>query len=188
MNTTPVSLLERVRQRSDQRAWTWFVTLYTPLIFNLGRKWGLQAEDAADLTQDVFATLFRKLPEFSYDHQKSFRSWLRRVAWTHFLDRRKRAASRPIAGGAADLDEQAAPDDDSAQEEEQDRLQIVNRTMQLIQGDFQPITWQAFWQHGVEHLPAEKVAAALGLSKAAVYSAKCRVLNRLREELQGLLD
>jgi hypothetical protein len=32
------------------------------------------------------------------------------------------------------------------------------------------------------------VAAELGLSVGAVYTAKCRVLSRLREELAGLLD
>ena len=77
MDTTPVSLLERVRQGSDHEAWTRFVKLYTPLIFYWARRCGLQVADSADLTQEVFAALFQKLPEFTYDRQRSFRSWLR---------------------------------------------------------------------------------------------------------------
>lgn len=33
MDTTPVSLLERGRDPSDQEAWARFVRLYTPLIY-----------------------------------------------------------------------------------------------------------------------------------------------------------
>ena len=188
MDTTPVSLLERVRQRSDQEAWGRFVSLYTPLIFHWSRKCGLGAEDAADLTQDVFTTLFQKLPDFSYDHHKSFRSWLRTVTLNHWRDRRKRPATRPLTGADANLDEVAALDDGPALEEHEYRLQLLARVLRLVRDDFQPATWQAFWQHGVEGRPAEEVAAALGLSVNAVYLAKFRVLTRLRQELQGLLD
>ena len=79
MNTTSFSLLERLRQPSDSAAWDRFVELYTPLLFYWGRRAGLQSADAADLVQDVFEVLLRKLPEFQYDRQKSFRSWLRTV-------------------------------------------------------------------------------------------------------------
>ena len=71
--STPVSLLERVRKQTDREAWSRFVTLFSPLIFYWGRKNGLQPQDAADLTQDVFTTLFQKLPDFDYDRHKSFR-------------------------------------------------------------------------------------------------------------------
>ena len=79
MNTTSFSLLERLRQPSDSAAWDRFVELYTPLLFYWGRRAGLQSADAADLVQDVFEVLLHKLPEFQYDRQKSFRSWLRTV-------------------------------------------------------------------------------------------------------------
>jgi len=95
---TPVSLLERICQKSDQDAWSRFVALYTPLIFYWGRRCGLQAEDASDLTQDVLATLFQKLPEFTYDHHKSFRAWLRTVTLNHWRDRARRPATRPLPG------------------------------------------------------------------------------------------
>ena len=77
MQTTPPSLLERLRQPADEKAWQEFVDLYSPLLYQWARRAGLQEHDAADLLQDVFAHLLRKLPEFEYDRHKSFRGWLR---------------------------------------------------------------------------------------------------------------
>ena len=63
MDATPVSLLERVCKHWDQDAWVRFVQLYSPLIFKWGQRCGLQTADAADLAQDVFATLFEHGPQ-----------------------------------------------------------------------------------------------------------------------------
>lgn len=183
---TPVSLLERVRRPADQDAWSRFVQLYTPLIFYWGRKCGLQAEDAADLTQDVFATLVQKLPEFNYDQHKSFRAWLRTVTLNHWRDRLKRIANRPLPGG--DLETLAIADRVSVLEEDEYRKHLIGRALAIMKSDFQPATWQAFWEVGVLGRNVIEVAGELKLTPAAVYAAKARVLNRLRQELAGLLE
>ena len=74
MHTTPPSLLEQLRRPDDQQAWKRFIDLYTPLLFYWARRVGLQDSDAADLVQEVFALLVRKLPEFTYDDKKGFRA------------------------------------------------------------------------------------------------------------------
>jgi RNA polymerase sigma-70 factor (ECF subfamily) len=188
MHPTPVSLLERVRQGSDQEAWYRFVKLYTPLIFSWGRKCGLQAEDAADLTQEVFTTLFQKLPEITYDRDKSFRAWLRTVTLNHWRDRRKRTATRALPGDEAKLAKVPDAERISSLEEDEYRQHLVSRALGLMQADFQPATWKAFWEHGILGRPAAQVAEELGQTVAAVYSAKFCVINRLRQELAGLLE
>lgn len=188
MDTTPVSLLERVRQGSDQEAWSRFVKLYTPLIFYWARQCGLQVADSADLTQDVFSTLFQKLPEFTYDQHRSFRGWLRTLTLNQWRDLHKRRATRPVPGHDAMLHELTVPDAVTALEEDEYRQHLVQRALRVMQADFQPATWAAFWEQTVSQRPPEEVAAELGLSVAAVYSAKFRVLSRLRQELRGLLD
>ena len=40
----------------------------------------------------------------------------------------------------------------------------------------------------IEQLPAQDVARELGMSLGAVYVAKSRVLKRIREEAEGLID
>jgi RNA polymerase sigma-70 factor (ECF subfamily) len=188
MDTTPVSLLERVCKHGDQEAWGRFVRLYSPLIFNWGRRCGLQAADAADLTQDVFTTLFRKLPEFTYERHKSFRAWLRTVTLNHWRDRRRRTATRPLPGNDEPLAGLETADEVQALAEDDYRRHPVSRALQIMRADFETATWQAFWRHAVLGESAADVAAQLDSTVVAVYSARSRVLNRLRQELHGLLD
>ena len=57
-----------------------------------------------------------------------------------------------------------------------------------MQAEFAPGTWKACWEHVVMGRPAAEVAAELGLALGSVYVAKSRVMSRLRQELQGLLE
>jgi RNA polymerase sigma-70 factor (ECF subfamily) len=75
-----------------------------------------------------------------------------------------------------------------ALEDEEYRQYLVNRCLEIMKADFEATTWKAAWEHGVEGRPAAQVAGELGISVAAVYCARSRVLSRLREELQGLLE
>jgi RNA polymerase sigma-70 factor (ECF subfamily) len=188
MTKTPTSLLERLRQPVEPEAWDRFVSLYTPLIYAWGRHVGLQDQDAADLVQEVFLKLIQVLPTFRYDACKSFRAWLRTVTLNTWRDRRKRRGDRPLPGDEGVLAELAAPDNPESFWETSYRRHIVNRAMALMQADFQPATWKAFWEQVVLGRPAREVASELGLTPGAAYAAKLRVLNRLRQELQGMLD
>ena len=57
----------------------------------------------------------------------------------------------------------------------------------MVKAEFEPTTWQAFWRAAVEGDAAANIAADLGVTKWAIYKAKARVTQRLREELDGLL-
>jgi RNA polymerase sigma-70 factor (ECF subfamily) len=187
MDRTPVSLLERLRQPGEQQAWNRFVALYTPLIHFWACRLGLR-EDAADLVQDVFAILLRKMPEFRYDPQGSFRSWLRTVALNAWRARHRRTAGDPAPAGPAPLENLEVPDGLVEFTEAEYRSYLAARAAQLMQAQFEPATWKAFWALVVEGRPVTEVAAELGLTANAVYIAKSRVLARLRQELDGLLD
>jgi RNA polymerase sigma-70 factor (ECF subfamily) len=58
----------------------------------------------------------------------------------------------------------------------------------LIRAEFKQTTWEAFIRVTVEGLPTAEVALALGVSVNAVHLAKSRILRRLREEFQDLVD
>jgi RNA polymerase sigma-70 factor (ECF subfamily) len=181
-------LLERLRQPTDQEAWAQFVRLYTPLLYYWARRVGLQPQDAADLVQDVFALLCQKLPQFTYDRGRSFRSWLRTVTLNRWRSDQRRRAAQQRADPDAHLSDLAASDGFELFEEGEYRRHVVGRALELIEADFQPVTWKAFWEFVVNGQPAAKVAVQLGLSEGAVRAAKFRVLCRLREELAGLVD
>lgn len=187
MTKTPLSLLDRLREPFEQAAWNSFVSLYTPLIYTWGRKVGLQEQDAADLVQEVFVKLVQVLPTFTYDaHKGGFRRWLRTVTLNTWRDHGKRRRDRSLPGNEAALAELAAPH--QAFWEAEYSLRLVNQAMALMQADFQPASWKAFWEQVVVGRSANEAAAELGISPGAAYAAKYRVLERLRQELTGLLD
>ena len=65
---------------------------------------------------------------------------------------------------------------------------LASRALELMRTEFQTATWQACWQVVVDGHRAADVARDLGMTVNAVYVAKSRVLTRLREELEGLLE
>ncbi len=143
----------------------------------------MQESDAADLVQEVFALLVRKLPEFAYDRKKGFRNWLRIVLMNKWREIRRRPS--PATAGDA-LPEPAAADDVAALAEAEFQRRLAVRALELMRAEFQPATWKACWEHAVAGRPAAEVAAELGMSVNAVYLATGRVLRRLREELADL--
>jgi RNA polymerase sigma-70 factor (ECF subfamily) len=187
MYTTPVSLLQRLRQPDAEEAWNRFVALYTPLLVHWTRRLGLSDAEAADVVQDVFVIMLRELPRFSYRPGSRFRGWL----WTVTLNKhreRKRMCKQPLPWEVAGEVESPDPDPSEEIPEAEYRSYLVERALQLMRTDFEPTTWQACWQYVAEGRPAVEVAAELGISVNAVHLAKARVLRRLRRELDGLLD
>jgi len=183
MHTTPVSLLEQLRRPSADQAWERFVRLYTPLLWHWARRLTAQEHDAADLVQDVLIVLVRKLPEFQYQPGGSFRGWMRTVLVNKWRDRPRLTAPVPLENGVEPL-----ASDANGLEEREYQQYLVGRALQLMAVQFEPATWQACWEMVVNDRPVEEVAGRLGITVNAAYLAKSRVLARLRQELQGLLD
>jgi RNA polymerase sigma-70 factor (ECF subfamily) len=186
IDKTSINLLERLRKPGDQEAWSRFVRLYTPLLYHWVRRLKFDPNDAEDLVQDVFATLVDKLPGFTYDPSRRFRGWLWTVAINKLRERKRQRILVSASPVESDLLE--VPDTIVEFTEEEYRRFITDRALQLMQTDFEPTTWQAFWEHVPNGRTAPEVAAELGISIGAVYAAKTRILARLRTELEGLLD
>jgi RNA polymerase sigma-70 factor (ECF subfamily) len=180
MLTTSPSLLERLRQPEDRDSWERFIQLYTPLLYSWACQLGVR--DAEDAVQDVFVILVQEMPRFQYDSGKSFRALLKTILM-NLLRKRFR---RPALGALpADV---PGPEPDAAEvfESTEYRQRLVARALELMQTDFQESTWKSFWECEVCGRPAAEVAQDLGLTIAAVYMNKSRVLARLRQELAGL--
>jgi RNA polymerase sigma-70 factor (ECF subfamily) len=188
MTRTPASLLERLRQQFEPQAWARFVSLYTPLIYSWGRRVGLQDQDAADLVQEVFVTLLQVLPTFRYDRQQSFRRWLRTLTLNKWRNARKKWDNQVLRSQAGDPDELSGADHLEQVWEAEYQQHLVNRALSIMRADFHELTWKACWEMVAAGRPAGEVASELGLTVGAVYAAKIRVLDRLRQELRGLLE
>jgi RNA polymerase sigma-70 factor (ECF subfamily) len=187
MSSTPLSLLDRLRSREDRAAWDRFVQLYTPLLYFWVRKTGLREQDAADLVQDVLTVLVAKMPDFVHRRDGSFHAWLKTLVMNARRDQLRR--KQPVQAGAAEAPvEPFTPDplDEFIESEYRGRLAL--QALRILQADFAPATWQAVWEWVVEGQPAEEAARKHGLTLGGLYAAKCRVLGRLRAELEGLAD
>ncbi|MGE0608175.1 MAG: RNA polymerase sigma factor [Pirellulales bacterium] len=187
MDSTSPTLLRRVRDKADNDAWERFVQLYTPLLVLWSRRAGLSESDTSDLVQEVLTLLLRKLPDFQYDGQGTFRGWLRTVTLNKWRELQRKRKESPLGHEDNRLEELS--DDSSVGFWERDYQQfLVGRALELMQSHFEPATWRACLLTISEGRPTAEVATELGISEASVYQARSRVLRRLREELAELLE
>jgi RNA polymerase sigma factor (sigma-70 family) len=194
MTQTPISLLERLRLRPDDESWRRLVDLYSPLLHDWLRRYSVAGADADDLVQEVLVVLLRELPEFRHDLRRgAFRRWLRNILLNRLRTfwRSRRSLSAGAAGSSIDeLLEQLEDRSDTLArlwDAEHDRY-VLSRLTELLAGEFEPLTWQAFRLVALEGCAYAEVAQALGLSVNAVRIAKSRVLKRMRQEADGLID
>lgn len=192
---TSASLLQKVQAR-DPDAWSRLVRLYSPLVFHWCRRAGLNADDAADVLQNVFLGVATRVSDFRRETASdSFRGWLRTICRFKIADHFRAAANRPEAAGGStahrNLMQYADEGDtttDNCGTDSDDRGRLLTAALEIVRGDFAPTTWEAFRLYAVQGKPATEVADTLGVSLDTVYQAKARVLRRLRDEFEQLLD
>ena len=87
------------------------------------------------------------------------------------------------------MNELAQPDgrEPSAEWDADYERQLFHYAANIVKQDFTPVTWQAFWLSSIEGLPGRDVAEKLGLTVAAVYLAKGRVMTRLKDQVKLLV-
>jgi len=129
VDTTPVSLLERLTHRRDPADWDRFVRLFLPLLDRWLHALHVPESEADDVLQEVFLVLVRRLPTFHYDPDKSFRCWLWRVTVNTWHDLR---TARPTN---ASLEPPPTPDFVESLSEDEFRRYVVGRALQILHTD-----------------------------------------------------
>ncbi len=194
MSPTSATLLARLRDRADADAWKRLVDLYAPLLSAWLRRHGLQEADVDDLVQEVLLTVAREAPRFEYSGRTgAFRHWLRNILANRLREFWRGRRLRPVATGDSDfvdlLDQLQDPDSGISHLWDQEHDQhIIQRLLAMIEPQFAPSTWQAFRRVVLEGARPDAVATELGLTVNAVFIAKSRVLQRLRQEAGEFLD
>jgi RNA polymerase sigma-70 factor (ECF subfamily) len=193
-DTTNISLLERLRQDFDDTAWQRMVELYTPLIRRWLRRYALAEQDVDDLVQDVLAVVVRKLPDFQKQPRVgAFRRWLRTITVNCMRELWRSQKYRPTATGDAEFAKILDQLEDSASgpsrlwDREHDQF-VTRRLLAQIRPRFEEKTWHAFLRVALQSEAIDDVAEDLDMTVNAVFIAKSRVLQALRQEGQGLID
>ena len=190
---TRASLLVRLRDPQDEAAWRDFVHLYAPLVYGYARKQGLQEADAADLSQEVLGAVAGSVRRLEYDPRRgAFRNWLFTIVRRRLSDWRAAPSNRPLGSGDTAiqhlLEQSPAVESMEAAWQAEWEQRLVTWACEEARQHVSDSTWQAFWRTAIDGQPGKQVAADLGLTIAAVYHARSRVVARLRELIQSVQD
>lgn len=196
--TTSASLLAQLWTFRNEQAWDIFVDRYRPLMLEWCARRGIQDADAEEIAQTVLLKLRIAMKRgFTYDPQKRFRSYLRRVVDNevatlfHKVSRRldlphgdaNALPQPPTANADAEAEELVETLDDQLSEDRDRAVQCVARVAARLRNKDQ---LRAFELVRLQDQEAKVVAAELEMSVASVYKAVQRVSEMLRQEALAL--
>jgi len=184
---TRASLIVRLPDAADARAWDDFVAVYAPLVYRLARRHGLQPADSDDLVQEVLAAVARSVETWLNRSDRGlFRAWLLRIARNLAINALTRPKHKFLVTGNSDMAQwllqQPDPSSEAASQFDLEyRRELFRWSAEQVRTDIADHTWQAFWLSTIEEQPIAAVASQLGMSVGSVYIARSRVMARLRE-------
>jgi len=173
-----------VRARSgDADAFGELVLQYQDRVYNMILRLVNHPEDAADVTQEVFLTAYRKLDTFRRNAR--FYTWIYRIATNAaFSLLRKRVVRREVADPPEiAATRPAAQENPGARLEEQDRADAVQGALAALDDDHRAVVVL----RDVEDLSYDRIADILGVAEGTVKSRLHRGRAALRDRLKELI-
>lgn len=180
------SLLVQLRDPANRDAWDRFVETYRPVMVRMALARGMQHADAHDMAQQVLIAVAGAVGNWERRGELvRFRHWLSRVVKNAILNALMRCPlDRAVGGTSVEelLREVEAGDEATlAMLEMEYRREMYLQAAEVVRGEFREDTWQAFAMTVMGGKGIEETAAVLGKSLGAVYTARSRVMYRLRE-------
>lgn len=185
---TQASLLVDLSDPANERAWSVFSQLYRPVIYRMAKRRGLQEADAQDLAQRVLISVASSISGWKPERQHGrFRNWLSRVTRNAIIDTFRSMKPDVAIGGSAiaKILNQSPAAHETEIEYEYERS-VFREAARLVRTEFKEPTWLAFWETTVENRPIAIVAESLGQSAGSIYTARSRVMKRLREVVEEI--
>jgi len=153
------------------------VARHTRKVFALAYRFSGRADEAEDLTQEIFVKLYQSLDRYE-GSAGSFPSWLMAVARNHAIDhyRRRREEHRRRVDEPALLDLAPASEEGPFKAlEREERARLVHRALRSLPQDLR----EPLILFDLQGVPYEEVAVTLGVPLGTVKSR----INRGRLEL-----
>jgi len=173
-------------RRGDQLAWEKLIRRYQRLIYAIPLRAGLDEDQAADIFQDVFTTLFQKLNDI--EEPERIHAWLvttarrktgRFISKAHVKWRSGSNADLPANEPAAILDEAPLPDEQLSMLEEQHRIRTA---LSLLDERCRKLLEMLFYN--AEPPSYAQIAASLGIPEGSIGPTRARCLGKLLRMLQ----
>jgi RNA polymerase sigma factor (sigma-70 family) len=172
-------------RRGDETAWNALVDRYQRLIFTIPRRAGLTQEQASDVLQEVFLTLFEKLDEI--EQPERIRSWIVTTAKfkTWGIVRSNKGNYSPQTEEEMEREMMSLPDnsplaDDALIELEQQHL--IRTALKEMEERCQKILSMIYLRDAAASY--SEVAAAIGVGETSISPMRARCLQKLAKILQ----
>jgi RNA polymerase sigma-70 factor (ECF subfamily) len=190
MTTLRERMLIRRLQQRDERAFTEVVRLYQHKVYNLVYRMVGSREEAEDVAQEVFVTVFKHIDTFRGDAK--FSTWLYRIATNHTRNRLKYLGRRSY-NSTGELDEAAERELASTQPSAM-RPQIagpdavleglqLERVVQEGIATLEAEHREVLVLRDVENLSYDEIASITGVAEGTVKSRLHRARLALKEHM-----
>ncbi|MCA9064086.1 MAG: sigma-70 family RNA polymerase sigma factor [Planctomycetaceae bacterium] len=189
---TNTSLIRRIKESADDAAWSHFLSIYRPVVMRLAMSRGLQHADAEDLTQIVFSSVAAAIDKYRPQRdERQFRYWLGRICRNAIVNAITRNPAQKVELREFDrLCEEPAREasDLSAELLKLTRAEAIRWAAGQVRPEFTEDTWQMFWLSSIDGQASSDVATRMKKTRGAVYIARCRVIQRIKEVLMQSSD
>ncbi len=186
LETTRATLLQRVKDRSDDSAWRDFNRMYFPLLYRYARARGLSPQDAEDVAQQCMQAISRSIADFEYSATRGkFRNWLKTIAdhkVTDLLRKRREMLAQP---GELDGSGSSSSEPDRLWERQWDK-EHLRYCLERLREEWAGKSYQCFYLFALQQKSAAEVARLLGISENQVWVTKHRMLARLQAMMKDL--
>ena len=176
--------LAALSQAGQQAAFTEIMRRYRDPVYRLVRGYIGDADDALDVTQDIFAAAFQNLAR--YDRTRPLRPWLSRIAINKCRDWNRRARVRRMISfftpGSASTIEAIVDDAPGAETATGARMELSRVEGAITR--LPPPLREALLLRTIEGLSQAEAAEALGVTEKTVETR----LYRARKNLSEILD
>ena len=186
------SLIVRLKDPRNDRAWTEFVCAYEPFLTRLVRKQGTPDRHEADVTQQILIAIAKSVEGWKVDGKTaSFRRWLGCVARNVVIKFMVRERKQITGQGGSDfltVLEEAVDSSVDADLLRQYEQELILWAAERVRSEFRESSWRPFWETEVAGRSIADVAKELGVSSGSVYMSRSRIFARIRVIIEEVLN
>lgn len=178
-------LVQKLRQ-GDPQAFNRLITDYQKKMYNLALNYVKQEEEAKDLTQDIFVTVYRSISKLR--DETKFVAWLYQVAINHCRNRYKRLQRKGYFSSDSidDTESTIQLSSGASPEKELER----NRTISIVQETIAALPEsekEIILLRDIQELSYDEISTILNVPLGTVKSKLNRARSALKDRLKDII-